>query len=133
MSCDVWREEADWSCSNGDFALTERRDWVTELLTEFNPPDQDFAELLACFFWCSTGGRCAGALGVLGPPSDEGAVVITDLFDSGTGERSVEPTLQRQLRRSLRHGSKCNSALPIARYNTSMTADAKSSVPAVPP
>ena len=78
MSCDAWREEADWSCSNGDF-------------------------------------------------------VITDLFDSGTGERSVEPTLQRQLRRGLRHGSKCNSALPIARYNTSMTADAKSSVPALPP
>ena len=81
----------------------ERRDGLTELLTEFDPPGEHLPELAAGLVGGSTAGGRSLAFRVLGPPSNEKAFIVADLFRRRPCKRSVQPALKRQRSRVMCH------------------------------
>ena len=76
---------------------------MTELLTEFDPPSQYLSQLAASLVGSGADGGRSLAFWVLGPPSNENAVFVADLFGGRPSKRGVEPALEGQLSRSLCH------------------------------
>lgn len=76
---------------------------MTESLAQLNPPGEHLPELVASLV--GGGAESVGTLAfrVLGPPSDENAVVVADLLRQCPCQRSVQSALERKLSRGLCH------------------------------
>lgn len=76
---------------------------MSELLAELNPADEHLSEIAAGFVRGRTKGRCALALGVLGPPSHEDSIVVADFLGERPRKRSIQPAINWKLSRRLTH------------------------------
>jgi len=92
------------------------------LLANLDPADKHLPEFAAGFVRRGAEGRCALALGVLGPPPDEGAIFVVDFLGERPRKRSIQPALNRKLFCGLSHLVTITLAIGIRPYPNGLEA-----------